>query len=248
MAEFAALRDAATAAADKPLAEAANEVLRRSAGARRAPRTAEAPSFRARHSDATLALLRGARWPPELGLVRAIDLRGRRHIHGAGWRPAGSVTAELGALLPRGSGAELPLWIMADGRIATSDVTPAGAQGGSRERMRHVAAPLFARRGARRLRRFARRALDLAVVRPLGPASPDPAAEPDGYLHAEAVDASVPLWVGEHPTTGDQYSANSAEEVLNAGYANPRLVGHLEAHAPVTGRLGVHATPIIPWA
>lgn len=243
--EIDAVRAAAERAGDSGLAAAASESLRLSAAALQPRRPGPAPSFRARHNQAILALVRDLRTAPELGLVRAIDLRARRHVHGAGWRPAGTITAELGALLPPGAGAEVGLWVLGDGRIATAAVTPAGARGGAVRRIRHVVAALVGR-DPRRTRRLARRVVDLAVA-PLGPAAPDPGATPDGYLRADRGPSRIALWVGEHPATGDQYSAASAEEVLAAGYAMPRLLGYLEASAPLTGQLGSHATPLIPW-
>lgn len=250
MTEMAAVRDAAERAGDHTLVSAVEETLRRSAGSRR---VADNPSFRARHSDATRSMLRDGvrdtsprrfgrygRSRADIGLVRAIDLRGRRHLHGAGWLPPGAITAELGALWPEGMDAHVALWVLGDGRVATLAVSPAGARPGPAARARHV--------WGRDVKRAARRALDLAIASPLGPAGPEAGRRPHGYLHAEGADDRIPLWVGDHLVTGDQYSAASAEEVLAAGYAGPRLLGHLDASAPMTGRLGVHATPIIPWA
>jgi len=107
--------------------------------------------FRARHTDATRTMLRHGVWDteprrwgrygrsgPDIGLMRAIDLRGRRHLHGAGWLPPGAITAELGALWPEGMDADVPLWVLPDGRIATPDVTPAGAQADLPARLRHA--------------------------------------------------------------------------------------------------------------
>jgi hypothetical protein len=88
----------------------------------------------------------------------------------------------------------------------------------------------------------------MVTVGMLGPAAPDPSATPAGYLHLQPRADRVALWVGDHPVTGDQYAASSAAEVGAAGYANPRSLGYLEAHAPLTGRLGAHASPVIPWA
>jgi hypothetical protein len=259
MTELAAVRDAAELAGDDQLVAALDETLRRSISSHR---VSDGPSFRARHTDATRTLLRHGvrdteprRWGrhgrsvADIGLVRAIDLRGRRHLHGAGWLPPGAITAELGALWPEGMDADVPLWVLPDGRIATPDVTPAGARADLPARVRHACAPLREGAGAQHaIRRAARRAVDLALVAPLGPSGPSAGRPPHGYLCAEPGADRIPLWAGDHPITGDQYTAASAEEILGAGYAAPRLLGQLHASAPLTGRLGVQATPIIPWA
>jgi hypothetical protein len=254
--ELTAVRDAAEAAGDAALARAVTTTLRRSAQSRPPSRELVKPAFRDLHSYAIRGLLypgvrapevalapRGYSTKPGIGLVRVLDLRGRRHVHGAGWVPAGQLTAELGALAVEGA-AEVPLWILPDGRLGTIDVSPAGATQ-PRRRARHVASPLLRAGG---LKRSARRALDLVTVGALGPAAADPSAAPAGYLHLGAAADRGALWVGDHPVTGDQYAASSREEVQHAGYSNARLLGYLEAHAPITGRLGTHATPVIPWA
>lgn len=260
MTEMAAVRDSAELAGDTALVAAAEATLRLSV---RSHRVADEASFRSRHTDATRTMLRHGirddqprRWGrhgrsrADVGLVRAIDLRGRRHLHGAGWRPPGAVTAELGALWPEGMDADVPLWVLCDGRVATLAVMPAGADPKTRARLAHVAAPLRGRThdAPTAIQRVARRGLDLALVGPLGPAAPDSSQPPHGYLHRDAGEGQIPLWAGDHPVTGDQYTATSAEEIISLGYAGPRLLGHLDPSCPVTGRLGVHATPIIPWA
>ncbi len=259
MAEMAPIREAAELAGDDALVSAVDETLQLSISSHR---VSDQPSFRSRHSDATRTMLRygvrdtnPGRWGrygrsrAEIGLVRAIDLRGRRHLHGAGWRPPGVITAELGALWQEGMGAEIALWVLPDGRIATVDVTPEGARPRLLVRTRHAYAPLRGRDGrSHGLQRAARRTLDLATVSPLGPAAPDLRWRPSGYLQAEGGEDRIALWAGDHAITGDQYAAASAEEILGAGYAGPRLLGYLDARAPLSGRLGVHATPIIPWA
>jgi hypothetical protein len=242
--EMAAVRDAAEASGDAALVAATDASLRRSVAHRRASPPPERPSFRSLHSRAILTLLRDGRPRQDIGLVRAIDLRGRRHLHGAGWRPPGLVCAELGALRPDCTEATVPVWVLPDGRLATLEISPAGARAGLIARALHATAPLV---GGGGLRRAARRMLDLMVVRPLGPAAADTNSPPHGYLHAEPGADRLALWTGEHPITGDQFTATTRSEVLRAGYAGPRLIGHLEARAPLTGRLGVHATPIIPW-
>jgi hypothetical protein len=257
MVEFAALRDAALVAGDRALARAVDEALRRSAASHRVSAPTVRPSFRARHSDAMRTLLRdGVRDPdaatwgrygrsrPGIGLVRTLDLRSRCHVHGAGWRPAGVITAELGALMPEGMEAAIALWILPDGRVATVDAAPVGSRARPAKRLRHALSPLIGQGG---VRRAARRMLDLVAVPPIREGAADPERPPQGYLYDEPGANRVALWVGEHPITGDQYTATSAEGVLEGGYDSPRLLGHLEARAPVTGLLGVHATPIIPW-
>jgi hypothetical protein len=255
--ELAAVRDAALAEGDEELAAALATSLRRSAQTRPPFTAVDRPSFRALNSRRTRDLLYGGVRRPEvalapvsrpvlpgIGLVRALDPRGRRHLYGAGWLPVGQVTAELGALSVEGAG-EVPLWILRDGRLATAAEAPRGATATTRARLRHLLSPL---RGGGGPKRAARRALDYIAVGTLGPAAPDLAAAPVGYLYAGPAPDRVALWVGEHPATGDQYAAPSAQEVTAAGYGDPRLLGYLEAHAPLTGTLGAHLSPVIPWA
>jgi len=254
--ELSAVRDAAQEAGDTELVAALTATLRRSAQSRPPSTVVERPSFRNLHSQATRALLYAgvrtadvelARRPqhtePGIGLVRVLDPRARRHVHGAGWIPVGQLTAELGAVTVEGAG-EVALWILPDGRLATEAVAPTGASE-RRRRWRHVASPLAGEGGPRRA---VRRALDLIALETLGPAARDPAMTPAGYLYADPAADRVALWVGDHRVTGDQYAASSAEEIGDAGYVNARRLGYLEAHAPLTGRLGIHATPVIPWA
>ncbi len=245
MVEMAAVRDAAAAAGDGELESAAAETLRRSVASPSVP-PKERPSFRALHSQALRAVLGHGGEPDHrrLGLVRALDLRGRRHLHGAGWVPPGQVTAELGALVSDERPGTVPLWVLPDGRIATRDVAPRGARPTRARRLRHALSPL--RRAD--ARRTVRRLVDLAITAPLCPAAPAPGTAPDAFLHEQPGPDRIELWAGEHPVTGDQYTASSAGAVTAGGYAEPRLLGHLEAEAPVTGRLGTHRTPIIPWA
>jgi hypothetical protein len=255
--EIAAVRDAAERAGDTELLAAASETLRQSIHSPRVPALHAGTSFRARHSYTVRTLLRGEPGetgearpertgpPREVGLMRTIDLRGRRHLHGAGWRPPGALTAELGALMPEGMDATIPLWVLPDGRVATAEVTPVGAQSALGERARYVVWPLIGGGGPRRAMR---RALDLGLVRPLGPAVLGGVDAPHGYLYTQPGADRVALWAGEHAVTGDQYTAASADVVVAAGYADPRLLGYLGGRAPFTGRLGEHAAPIIPWA
>ena len=155
------------------------------------------------------------------------------------------ITAELGALIPEGMEAAIALWILPDGRVATTDAAPEGSRARPSERLRHALRPLIGQGG---VRRSARRILDLVAAPLIRGGAADPEHPPHGYLYDEPGTDRVALWVGEHPITGDQYTATSAEDVLEAGYSCPRLLGYLEARAPVTGLLGVHATPVIPWA
>ncbi|HET7573472.1 MAG TPA: hypothetical protein VFJ99_00010, partial [Solirubrobacterales bacterium] len=137
--ELAAVRDAALAAGDGELAAALTVTLRRSAQTRPPFTVVDRPSFRSLHSRRTRDLLHGGVRVPEvelarvaepvlpgIGLVRVLDPRGRRHVHGAGWVPAGQLTAELGALAVEGAG-EVALWILPDGRLATAAEAPGGA-------------------------------------------------------------------------------------------------------------------------
>ncbi len=242
-AQMESVRAVARERGDRELVAAIDNSLRESVR-RRPPSGPRDPriSFRQLHSAAMRAIVRDGAIDAELGLVRVLDLRGRRHVYGAGWVPAGQVTAELGSLTGARDG-DIPLWVLRDGRLATADVWPGGARARPR-RLRHVVAGL--RAGGPR--RSLRRALDLLTVSALGPLDGAPQHAPAGCLHDEPAPDRVALWVGDEPVTGDQYAASSEQEILDAGYANPRLLGHLEARAPLTGELGAHRTPVIPWA
>jgi hypothetical protein len=243
--QYLSLREVARARGDRELETALTSAMR--VAVKRRPSTGGGnprAAFRYLHTAATRTIVRDLAHDAELGVVRVFDQRARRHSYGVGWVPAGQVTAELGALSGSLQG-DIALWVLPDGRLATADVRPGGAAP-RRRRVRHAVRPLRRRGGGPK--RALRRALDTLTVPPIGPAPALPDSPPVGYLHDEPADDRVALWVGDEPTTGDQFAACSEQEILDAGYASPRLLGHLDARAPLTGTLGVQRTPVIPWA
>jgi len=80
------------------------------------------------------------------------------------------------------------------------------------------------------------------------PRRPAPhSGEPAGYLEPAPGPGRVALYAATHPVTGDQLLTNDPAEPGDLGYAEPVLLGHLVAEAPVTGALGT-ARPRIEWA
>ena len=232
--EYLDLHERARAAGDTALATALDVALSRPVQLRPRP-AGRRPRFRAQGD----ALRDAASGPTSVGLVRGLDLRARRHAYAAGRLPAGTPTAELGALATEPGAGRSPLWVLPDGRVATQSHRPDAPAPGRAARARFVAAALPSPLAARR-------ALDL-VLRPAAPAH-DPELPPDGHVFDAPGPDRVALWAALHPVTGDQLLANDAATARAAGYGEPVLLGHLAAHAPVTGRLGVHAAPLVPWA
>jgi hypothetical protein len=79
-------------------------------------------------------------------------------------------------------------------------------------------------------------------------------AEPDrsesavvGYLFGEHAPGRLPLYVADHPVTGDQLLTRSPLEAADMGYGAARVVGHLLPFAPVTGSLASRELAV-PWA
>jgi hypothetical protein len=86
-----------------------------------------------------------------------------------------------------------------------------------------------------------------AGVRSAAPDETD-GAQPDGWLYAEAGDGRLALYGAVHPVTGDQLLSTERWEPVDAGFAGVTLLGYLRAEAPVTGLLGLHRLPAVPWA
>jgi hypothetical protein len=85
----------------------------------------------------------------------------------------------------------------------------------------------------------------------LGPQPVVPAAaagRPAGRLYADPGEGRLPLFSAHHPFTGDQLLTTLRHEAGDLGYAGITLLGHLDAAAPVTGRLGIVPGPPLPWA
>jgi hypothetical protein len=131
----------------------------------------------------------------------------------------------------------------------TPDHGPDGPHAGVAQAARWTAAPLTWRDapGGVRARTGAalRRLTALAGGRPAAPSGPT--GPPLGYLHREPGPGRLPLHSAIHPVTGDQLLTTDPWEAVDLGYGDPALLGHLEASAPVTGRLGT-IRPHLPLA
>jgi glycosyltransferase involved in cell wall biosynthesis/GT2 family glycosyltransferase len=195
------------------------------------------------HADVALGLV---------GLVRAIDLRARRHRYAVGRLPDGRLVGELGALLREPLGDCEPLWIGSDGWVSTAGRPSRNGRPAFRKALRWTGAPLtwsgFSSPGPK-LRASARRSYEsLRALSSLSASGAPPSGDPAGYLLRSPGRRSVPLYAGVHPVTGDQLLCTSEAEARNCGYQHVDLLGHLVAGAPVTGRLGVDGGVGIPWA
>ncbi len=228
--QLRAIRAAAERAGDSELADALSEALRMNLAV--VPRRpGPQASFRAHHSHRVRVLLEEGR-SGGVGLVQGFDPRTRRHVHAAGSTPLAPVRAELGALVIDPGTGRVPLWVLPDGRLATTEISPRGSAPRRGPRVRHAVAGVV-RHGAGGWPRGLR-------SQPLGPAAPEEGQRRAGHVFADPAPDRLALWVGEDPISGDQFSASSDREILQAGYPRPRLLGYLLARAPVTGRLGVH--------
>jgi hypothetical protein len=259
--EFAQLHGAAERAGDDELATRLAAMLERAATGGLVVDQSGGNSFRKVHANAVLTLVRTGRPDPyagtrgplgagHVGLLRTFDRRARRHSYATGGCAPQTLVAELGALMAPGAGAEIPVWILADGRVVTDEYIPetAGANGWSR--CLFCLAPLRSAEHsvARRVRLALRRALD-AVLLPAPPAACVPQlTQPAGCLFEQPREDRLPLWSGLHPVIGDQLLTWSPTTIEQAGYAEPRLLGYVVAVAPHTGQLGTLATPLVPWA
>ncbi len=185
-----------------------------------------------------------------VGLVRAVDLKVRRHRYGVGEVPPGLLAGELGALLAEPMGDCDPLWIDAEGRVFAATGALSNGRPGLRTALRWTADPLIWRgfsTAAPKLRASARRALDSARSFASGSLSNGHPSDPAGYLLRSPTGRTVPLFAAIHPVTGDQLLSTDSSEAASLGYHEVGLLGHLIARAPVTGALGpIRAAA--PWA
>jgi hypothetical protein len=241
---------------DEPLREAILETLERSrerfGASLRGGLVTPARNLRAHYANSVLATSGGPRVAiaqtaapaPELaGLIRTLD--GDRHVYRLAKPGPGLLVGELGSLLV--DAGDVPVWITPEGRVVTSEAPPPGRmRPGTGAQLRWVLAPLAWRggRGVRRLTAVPRRA---ALVRRRPVPEERPSGPPSGYLHAREGEGRLPLWLAVHPITGDQLLTTWRYDALDMGYDEPTLLGHLEARAPVTGRLSA-SHPEILWA
>ena len=221
-------------------------------------------TFRVHHARTVLSLARDGRpYPPldgatgrprpecsaSLGLVRAVDPVGGRHLYGVGAAPPGRVVEELGSLSEAPSPHCTPAWLTPEGYLVTRDYQPAAARPSPLLAARWTLAPLFwrglaplparARTAGWRLRRL------LAGRQPRASSL---GGEPVGYLHREGGPERRPLYSAAHPVTGDQLLSISPSQAGDLGYGVVVLLGYLDALVPVTGGLRSDQPRALPWA
>jgi hypothetical protein len=187
-------------------------------------------------------------WDGQLGVVRAVDRVGGRHLYGVGARPPGALVGELGALRAAPPPGGRAVWLTGDGLVAVEGCASAVAAPGVYRQARWVVAPLAWRGLAaslgERLSLVAWRARRLIGPAIRGASRAD--GDPVGWLHARPAAGLVALYEARHPVTGDQLLTHSEHEAGDLGYGPARLVGYLDLVAPVTGRLAL-ARVDIPW-
>jgi hypothetical protein len=187
--------------------------------------------------------------PGLIGLVRLIDRGARRHRYAVGQLPPmahAERVGELGALAAEQGPGSTPAWLTEDGRLVTEAAPWGGSERSPEATARWVLGPLRWRGVA------ADRVHVVELLRRLGEAvgpatkSPRPTGEPAGWL-LPASESRLPLFSAAHPVTGDQLLSTTDAEAGRLGYGEPVLLGHLEAAAPMSGRLGA-GRPFVPWA
>jgi glycosyltransferase involved in cell wall biosynthesis len=191
-----------------------------------------------------------------VGLVRAVDLKARRHRYAAGGVPPGVAAGELGALFAEPLGDCSPLWLDDQGWvIAEAHSSSPGSRPSPRTALRWTGDPLswngFGTMPPK-LRAVGRRAYDSARIltaRPTPNGRPKDVGgqPPAGYLLQTPARATLPLYQAVHPVTGDRLLSTSPSEPRSFGYRDLTLLGYVVKRAPVTGRLGL-THPGAPWA
>jgi glycosyltransferase involved in cell wall biosynthesis len=189
-------------------------------------------------------------WP--LGLVRTLDLDGKRHSYAVGRFPAEEIVGELGSCHSRPGPGSVPLWVSDDGRyVVTEGYRPSLRRPGLRKAARWVVAPVTwsglepvrARvRSVLARAAEARRRINGQPLPVLGPVG-----APVGYLDPVGAEGSPPLYAGLHPIVGDQLLTTDQWELVHLGYVDIALLGFLIPVAPLTGRLWSKRPPL-PWA
>ncbi len=188
--------------------------------------------------------------PGLIGLVRLIDRGARRHRYALGQLPPmahAERVGELGALAAEPGPGSTPVWLTEDGRLVTKAADVAGQRHAPEAAARWVLGPLRWRgiapgrvHAAELLRRLGE------VASPRRSEAAPRRGEPEGWL-LPAGEGRLPLFSAIHPVTGDQLLSTDRDEAGRLGYGEPVLLGHLEPHAPMSGRVGT-GRPFVPWA
>jgi len=222
-----------------------------------APPRPDTPDFRTRHSALIVSLTRDrVSWPPPepfaappgVGLVRAVDAPGGRHVYGIGRVPPGELAGELGRLPREAARGMEPLWMTAGGYLVTDSAGAPPPRASTPASLRWALAPLAWRDAGDPLGRRARAAFAraMAVIRRPPERSAAPVAVV-AHIHRDVQPGRLPLHSAFHPVTGDQLLATTELEAIDMGYGRPTLIGYVDASAPVTGTLET-ARPGVPWA
>jgi len=187
-----------------------------------------------------------------VGLVKAVDVAGRRHRYGIGEVPAGEVVLELGALAETGLQGRIPAWIV-DGFLITDRYRPPRRKPAAYAALRWSVEPMtgWGDLGptSARLKVIASRSVQSARSRrSLDGVSPGPQGDPDGWLFESPRTGLLPLYAAHHPINGDQLLTRDPGDAVHLGYLDTQLLGFMAPAAPLTDTLlDRHATSI-PWA
>ena len=210
---------------------------------------------------------------PGLVLVRRVDRVLRHHVYEAvdptaGDRGGRAIAAELGRLLPFPELGTVAVFIGPDGFVSTDRYSLTWTPPDPKETVRWVAAPMTWKQfgmARGRVRSSARRVVDaVQLVRPRGQAvggrparDVRPAdrsgsgvssqARPIGYMASEPEEGMAAVYAARHPVLQDQFLTHHAIEATDMGYVDVRLLGYVDAEAPLTGRTGSQRVGI-PWA
>ena len=210
---------------------------------------------------------------PGLVLIRRVDRVLRHHVYEAvdptaeyrGGRP---IAAELGRLLPLPEYGTVPVFISPEGFVTTDRYSLTWTRPEPQEIVRWVAAPMTWKRFGMvrgRVQSSARRVVDaVQLVRPQGPAvggrpsrdgrpadrswsgvSSEP--RPIGYMASQPEEGMAAVYAARHPVLQDEFLTHHATEATDMGYVDVRLLGYVDAEAPLTGRTGSQRVGI-PWA